>query len=77
MPYDNFPLGQIFDKGITMRFGQAPVQRYIDELIEFVQQGQIVLDDIISHHLPLEQAPHAYDIFCKKQDNCVKVVLQP
>jgi threonine dehydrogenase-like Zn-dependent dehydrogenase len=77
MPYDSFPLGQIFDKGITMRFGQAPVQKYIDELVEVVEQKRVVLDDIITHRLPLEQAPHAYDIFCKKEDNCVKVVLKP
>jgi threonine dehydrogenase-like Zn-dependent dehydrogenase len=77
MPYDNFPLGQIFDKGIQMYFGQAPVQKYIDELIDWVQQGRIVLDDIITHRLGLQEAPHAYEIFCKKEDNCVKVVLKP
>ena len=53
MPYDNFPLGQIFDKGITMRFGQSTPQRDIDELIGWVEQGKIQLDDIITHRLPL------------------------
>jgi threonine dehydrogenase-like Zn-dependent dehydrogenase len=77
MPYDNFPLGQIFDKGITMRFGQAPVQKYIDELIGIVERGEIKLDDIITHQLPLDDAPHAYQIFRDKEDNCVKVVLKP
>src|SRR6476620_8756086 len=72
IPYDNFPLGQIFDKGITMRFGQAPVQKYIDELLTWVEQRKIRLDDIITHRLPLAQAPHAYEIFNKKEDNCVK-----
>ena len=76
-PYDNFPLGQIFDKGITMRFGQAPAQKYIDELLTWVEQRKIRLDDIITHRLPLAQAPHAYEIFNKKEDNCVKVVLKP
>ena len=76
-PYDNFPLGQIFDKGITMRFGQAPVQKYIDELLTWVEQRKIRLDDIITHRLPLAQAPHAYEIFNKKEDNCVKVVMKP
>lgn len=75
--YDNFPLGQIFDKGITMRFGQAPVQHYIDELIRWVEERKIRLDDIITHRLPLEQAAHGYDIFCDKEDDCVKVVLKP
>jgi alcohol dehydrogenase len=77
MPYDAFPLGQIFDKGITMRFGQAPVQKYIDELIGIVERGEIKLDDIITHRLPLTEAPHAYQIFRDKEDNCVKVVLKP
>ena len=77
MPYDNFPLGQIFDKGITMRFGQAPAQKYIDELLTWVEQRKIRLDDIITHRLPLAQAPHAYEIFNKKEDNCVKVVMKP
>ncbi len=77
MPYDAFPLGQIFDKGIKMAFGQAPVQKYIDELIGIVERGEIQLDDIITHRLPLAEAPHAYQIFRDKEDNCVKVVLKP
>jgi alcohol dehydrogenase len=76
-PYDNFPVHRIFDKGLTLRFGQAPVQKYIDVLLELVQSGKVVLDDIITHRLPLHEAPHAYDIFKKKEDNCVKVVLKP
>ncbi len=77
MPYDNFPLGQIFDKGIKMRFGQSTPQRDIDELLTWVENGKIQLDDIISHRLPLTEAPHGYDIFNKKEDGCVKVVLKP
>ncbi len=77
VPYDNFPLGQIFDKGIKMRFGQSTPQRDIDELLTWVEQGKVQLDDIISHKLPLSEAPHGYDIFNEKKDNCVKVVLKP
>jgi threonine dehydrogenase-like Zn-dependent dehydrogenase len=77
MPYDAFPLGQIFDKGIRMAFGQAPVHKYIDELIGIVERGEIKLNDIITHRLPLTEAPHAYEIFRNKEDNCVKVVLKP
>ena len=76
-PYDNFRLYLVFDKGLTFRAGQAPVQLFVDELYSWVDQGKIVLDDIITHTLPLEQASHAYDIFNKKEDNCVKVVLKP
>ena len=77
MPYANFPLGQIFDKGISMRFGQSTPQRDIDDLLKWVESGKIQLDDIITHRLPLEEAPHGYQIFCDKEDNCVKVVLKP
>ncbi len=77
VPYDNFPVGQIFDKGIHMHFGQAPVQKYIDELIGYLENDQIKLNDIISHRLPLKDAPHAYEIFSEKKDDCVKVVLTP
>jgi alcohol dehydrogenase len=76
--YDNFPLGQMFDKGIRITgIGQAPVHNYIDELMSLIRTGKIVADDIITHRLPLAEAPHAYDIFNKKEDNCVKVVLKP
>lgn len=77
MPYDNFPIGQIFDKGLTIHSGQALVHRYIDELISWLDQDKIQLDDIITHRLPLSDAPKGYDIFNKKEDNCVKVVLTP
>lgn len=76
-PYANFPLGQVFDKGITLRTGQAPVHKYIDELLKLVESGKIRTDDIITHRLPLSSAPYAYDIFSKKLEDCVKVVLTP
>ncbi|MBC8126801.1 MAG: alcohol dehydrogenase catalytic domain-containing protein [Gloeobacteraceae cyanobacterium ES-bin-144] len=77
MPYDNFPLGQIFDKGITLKFGQAPVHKYIDELLGWVEDRKIRLDDIITHRMPLDQAAVGYDLFNKREDGCVKVVLKP
>lgn len=76
-PYDNFPLFRIFDKGITIKQGQAPVLNYIDKLIDLVNTEQVVLDDIITHTLPLEAAAHGYKIFDEKEDDCVKVVLKP
>jgi S-(hydroxymethyl)glutathione dehydrogenase/alcohol dehydrogenase len=76
-PYDNFPLHQIFDKGIIIKAGQAPVHKFIDELEKMVMDGKVQLDDIISHKMPLSEAPKAYEIFCDKKDNCVKVVLKP
>jgi S-(hydroxymethyl)glutathione dehydrogenase/alcohol dehydrogenase len=76
-PYDNFPLHRIFDKGITIKQGQAPVLNYIDKLIGLVQDGKVVLHDIITHTLPLSEATRGYEIFDKKEDDCVKVVLKP
>ena len=76
-PFHAFPIGQMFDKGIKMQLGQAPVHNYIDHLIELVVSGKVVLDDIISHPLPLSMAPKGYQIFNDKQDNCLKVVLKP
>jgi S-(hydroxymethyl)glutathione dehydrogenase/alcohol dehydrogenase len=77
MPYDNFPISQMFDKGIIFRSGQAPVHNYIDELIQWVTSGKIILNDIITHRLPLSEAEHGYKIFNEKRDNCVKVIMQP
>jgi threonine dehydrogenase-like Zn-dependent dehydrogenase len=75
--YDNFPLGQWFDKGLRVQTGQALPHVYIDELLKLVETGKLRPDDIISHRLPIDQAPHAYDIFNKKEDHCTKVVLDP
>lgn len=75
--YDEFPLGQQMDKAIRVHIGQAPVQAHIDELMQLVRDRRIRTDDIITHRLPLEAAPHAYHIFNRKEDGCVKVVLQP
>jgi len=76
-PYDNFPVHRMFDKGITIHQGQAPVLNYIDHLIELVKEEKVVLDDIITHTLPLSQVEHGYDIFNNKEEDCVKVVLKP
>jgi S-(hydroxymethyl)glutathione dehydrogenase/alcohol dehydrogenase len=76
-PYDNFPIHTLFDKAIRVQFGQAPVQKYIDELFGLVRDGKVILNDIISHRLPLGEATRGYDIFKKKEDECVKVVLHP
>jgi alcohol dehydrogenase len=76
-PYDNFPIHRIFDKGLIMKFGQAPVQKYIDHLFEIVRDGKVVLDDIITHKIPLSDATKGYDMFKNKVDDCVKVVLKP
>ena len=76
-PTDNFPIGRVFDKGITIRTGQSFVHKNIDHLLDLVVQGKVVLDDIISHILPLSEASRAYELFKNKEDDCTKVVLKP
>jgi alcohol dehydrogenase len=76
-PYNNFPLYKWFDKGLILRGGQAWVHNYFDHLISLVQEGRVVLEDIITHTVPLSEASRMYDIFNKKEDNCLKVVLKP
>jgi S-(hydroxymethyl)glutathione dehydrogenase/alcohol dehydrogenase len=76
-PYDNFPIHRIFDKGLIMQFGQAQAHVYIDQCFEYVKKGKVVLDDIITHKLPLTKAEEAYKMFRNKTDDCVKVVMKP
>ncbi len=75
--YDNFPIGKFFDKGIILKGGQAPAHKYIDELLGYVEEGKVKLNDIITHRLPLTEVSHGYEIFKKKEEDCVKVVLDP
>lgn len=75
--YDNFPVGQFFDKGIILKGGQAPAHKHIDKLMKYVSEGKVKLDDIITHRLPLSEITHAYKIFKNKEEDCVKVVLDP
>lgn len=75
--YDNFPVGQFFDKGIILKAGQAPAHKYIDQLLSYVADGKVTLNDIITHRLPLSDIEHAYSIFKKREDGCVKIVLDP
>lgn len=75
---DPMPLMQMFDKQIKLTMGQANVRRWIDQLLPLLtDEDPLGVDSFATHHLPLEQAPHAYDIFQKKQDGAFKVVLNP
>jgi threonine dehydrogenase-like Zn-dependent dehydrogenase len=76
---DPMPLMEMFDRGLTMRFGQCHVKRWTDEISELLQQDEDVLglEGLATHRLPLEEAPEGYDLFQEKRDGCVKVVLKP
>jgi threonine dehydrogenase-like Zn-dependent dehydrogenase len=70
---------EMFDRGIQLRMGQAHVRRWIDELMPMVTDGSdpLGVTTLATHHLPLEEAPHGYEIFRDKAEGCLKVVLQP
>jgi threonine dehydrogenase-like Zn-dependent dehydrogenase len=72
-----FPIGTIINKAQTLKTGQTHVQRYLQPLLDHVINGDIDLSEIISHRLPLSEAPAAYKMFQEKRDGCVKVVLTP
>jgi threonine dehydrogenase-like Zn-dependent dehydrogenase len=76
---DPFPMFDLFDKGVTIRMGQAHVKRWVDEVMPALLDDADPLGtaDLTTHQLPLEQAPQAYDMFKDKQDGCIKVVLKP
>ncbi len=74
---DKVPFGSLMNRALTIKTGQTHVQRYLRPLLERIMNGEIDPSFIVTHRLPLEQAPHGYDIFLNKQDECVKVVLKP
>ena len=74
---DKMPIGSFMNRSLTLKTGQTHVQRYLKPLLDRVQKGEIDPSVIITHRMPLEQAPDAYKMFRDKQDECVKVVLKP
>lgn len=76
-PYDKFPWHRLFDKGITLHGGQSDPQARMDALLTLLLEERLRADDIVTHTLPLDDAPRGYRIFNDKQDDCVKVVLKP
>ena len=73
------PLIQMFDKQINLRMGQANVKRWIDDILPLLSgdDDPLGVDDYATHHLPIDEAPRAYEIFQKKQDGAFKILLQP
>jgi threonine dehydrogenase-like Zn-dependent dehydrogenase len=75
---DPMPMMDLFDKQIQLRMGQANVKRWVDEILPLLQDGDpLGVDDLATHKLALEEAPHAYEMFQKKEDGAIKILLQP
>ena len=75
---DPLPMLTLFDKQIQLRMGQANVKKWVDDIMPLLTDDDpLGVDTFATHTLPLDEAPHAYDIFQKKQDGAVKVILKP
>ncbi|WP_077210790.1 zinc-dependent alcohol dehydrogenase [Bacillus dakarensis] len=75
--YNAFPLGDIFQRNINVKMGQAHVIPLIPQLYQMVSEGKVNLSDIVTHILPLADAKKGYELFDTKMDNCIKVLLKP
>ena len=75
---DPLPMLTLFDKQMTLRMGQANVKSWVDDIMPLLTDDDpLGVDNFATHVLPLDEAPHAYEIFQKKQDGAVKVMLNP
>ncbi|MCA1453018.1 glutathione-dependent formaldehyde dehydrogenase [Bradyrhizobium sp. BRP22] len=74
---DHVPMGALMNKGLTVRSGQTHVNRWTDDLLRRIEEGQIDPSFVITHTVDLAQGPEMYKVFRDKRDSCVKVVLKP
>ena len=74
---DKFPMGAIVNRALTIKSGQTHVHRYMRPLLDRIEAGQIDPSFVITHRLRLDDAPKGYDTFLHKEEECMKVVLQP
>jgi threonine dehydrogenase-like Zn-dependent dehydrogenase len=75
--FNAVPIGNVVNKGLTIRANQASVKRHLPRLIEHIRAGRLNPKEIITHRVPLEEVADAYHIFSSKLDNCIKTVLIP
>jgi len=75
--YNMFPLGDLFERNINLKMGQAPVIHLMPKIFKMIKAKEFDPTEIISHKIPLEQASEAYKIFNDHEDECIKVVLKP
>ena len=74
---DKIPFGAVMNKGLTIRTGQTHVNRWTDDLLRRIEEGQIDPSFVITHTVGLEDGPGMYKTFRDKEDGCIKVVLKP
>jgi threonine dehydrogenase-like Zn-dependent dehydrogenase len=74
---DKFPLGAAFAKGLTLKMGQTHMHKYMPQLLQRIERGEINPSFIITHRVTLDQAPEMYKTFREKEDGCIKVVMKP
>src|SRR3954467_15432968 len=74
---DKIPTGALMKKGLTIKTGQCHVHRYVPELLDRIRKGEIDPSFVVTHRIPLSQATEAYKLFRFRQDECVKIVLDP
>ncbi|MBE7680254.1 MULTISPECIES: zinc-dependent alcohol dehydrogenase [Paenibacillus] len=75
--YNGFPLGDIMQRNVNIRSGQAPVIHYMPYMYELITSGKVDPGDIVTHVIPLSDAKRGYEVFDTKTDNCIKVILKP
>ncbi len=76
-PWSLVPIGTAMNKGLTLRMAQCNTKRYMPRLLEHIREGRVDARGLISHRMPLDRAPEAYELFARKEDDCRKVVLFP
>jgi len=74
---DKMPMGSLMNRSLTIKTGQAHVQRYMKPLLQRIENGEIDPSFVITHRMSLSDAPRGFDMFLNKRDDCVKVVLKP
>jgi len=74
---DKLPMGSVMNRSLTIKTGQTHVQRYLRPLLQRIEDGEIDPSFVVTHRMPLDEAPDAYEMFLNKTHECIKVVLKP
>jgi threonine dehydrogenase-like Zn-dependent dehydrogenase len=74
---DKVPMGAFMNKALTMKTGQTHMMRFMQPLLDRIEAGEIDPSFVITHKLPMDEAPNGYRMFREKEDKCIKIVLDP